>query len=71
VEAAGDEGAAAERLDVADAVEDDEEERVREAVELVVTSGPREPALVAAEVAPSAAGSRGIFGHRRRGADWI
>jgi hypothetical protein len=31
VEAEGDEGAAAERLDVADAVEDDEEKRVREA----------------------------------------
>jgi hypothetical protein len=33
---------------------------------VVVAGGPREPALVAAEVAPPAAGSRGIFGHRRR-----
>jgi hypothetical protein len=58
VEAAGDDGAAAERLDVADAVEDDEEERVGEAVEVVVAGGPRQPAVIAAEVAPPAAGSR-------------
>lgn len=52
-------------------VEDDEQERVGEAVEVVVAAaagGGGEPtAVLVAGVAPPAAGPRRIFGHRRRG----